>query len=117
MELRSPDSAANPYLALALVIGAGMEGVDKGLTLPEEVKVDLYEADETVTSALTRLPRTLHEAVELAKGSEFLRACLGDEVFDRYIEIKEKEAKATFKLSLTGEEKPDPNREKYFKIV
>ncbi|MDR1206780.1 MAG: glutamine synthetase family protein [Peptococcaceae bacterium] len=117
MELRSPDPAANPYLAMALIIGAGMEGIDKGLTLPEEVKVDLYTADKGVTSALTRLPQTLHEAVELAKGSEFMRACLGDEVFERYIEIKEKEAEAMFKLSLSGQEKPDPNREKYFKIV
>jgi glutamine synthetase len=113
MELRSPDPAANPYLALALIIGAGMEGIDKGLTLPEEVKVDLYKADEQVTSALTRLPQTLCEAVSLAKRSEFMRACLGDKIFDRYVELKEKEAKET----LAAAEKTDPNRDMYFKIV
>jgi glutamine synthetase len=113
MELRSPDPAANPYLALTLIIGAGMEGIDKGMTLPEEVKVDLYKAGEDVTAGMTRLPQTLCEAVSLAKGSEFIRTCLGDKVFERYIELKEKEAGKT----LAAAEKLDPYRDMYFKVV
>ena len=65
-ELRSPDPMTNPYLAFALLIYAGLDGVEQGLTPPEAVDVNLYTADASVTDSLPRLPGSLAEAREEA---------------------------------------------------
>jgi glutamine synthetase len=114
MELRSPDSAVNPYLALALIISAGLEGIEEKRMLPKEVNEDLYTADKQVTAALTALPQSLQAAVALAKDSEFIQRCVNAEVFDRYIALKEKEAQDTLNQAGPGS---DPNQERYFKTV
>lgn len=66
IELRSPDPSANPYLAYALLIYAGLDGIEKGMTPPEPVNENLYTAGNSVTSSLRKLPGTLDEARKAA---------------------------------------------------
>ena len=94
MELRSPDPSTNPYLAFALVIGAGIYGIENNLELPESINVDLYAADESITGSLPRLPETLGEALKLAEKSDFVRSILNDRILERFISIKTKELEA-----------------------
>jgi len=92
MELRSPDPSMNPYLGFALIIAAGLEGMEKGMALPAAANVDLYKADEALIKTLTPLPLSLDEAVRLAEGSDFVKSVIGDELHHKYIAAKIKEA-------------------------
>ena len=76
MELRSPDPTVNPYLAYALVIFAGLDGVKRKLLPPEPLNVNMYTAGPEVTDALETLPGSLAEARKLARESEFIRSVL-----------------------------------------
>ena len=76
IELRSPDPTANPYIAFALLIYAGLEGIEKALGVPEAVNANLFTADESVTGKLERLPQSLEEAKEIVAKSEFIRTYL-----------------------------------------
>lgn len=76
MELRSPDPTANPYIAFALLIYAGLDGVEKKLSLPEPVNLNLFSADESITNKLDRLPHSYGQALEIARTSEFIRNTL-----------------------------------------
>lgn len=82
IELRSPDPTANPYLAYALLIHAGMDGIRRGMTAPAPVNENLYTAPEAVTSGLEMLPQTLAEAREIARNSAFVRAILPRQMLD-----------------------------------
>ena len=77
-ELRSPDPTANPYLAYALLIYAGLDGIRNGTPLPPPLDVNLYTADEAVTGGLSTLPASLEEARELARESRLIRQYLPD---------------------------------------
>lgn len=85
-ELRSADPTANPYLAFALLIRAGLDGIERRLTLPEPADFNLYTAPPEVLSRYKRLPASLAEAAAAAQASPevarwlpepVLRACLG----------------------------------------
>ena len=80
MELRSPDPTANPYLAFALLIHAGLDGIRKKLTPPEPLNINLYTAPESITAGLDRLPDSLREAREIAANSPFIRSVLPEEM-------------------------------------
>ena len=95
MELRSPDPSINPYLAFALILEAGLEGIEKELPLPQETDANLYTAPQSVTSGLQPLPANLAEAVELARNSEFVRRVVGNELLESYVKIKEAETEFT----------------------
>ena len=79
-ELRSPDPAANPYLAYALLIYAGLDGIEKNLTPPPEVSLNLRTASPEETKGLDTLPASLDEAVALAEHSEFVQRVLGEDL-------------------------------------
>lgn len=76
VELRSPDSMANPYLAFALMIQAGLYGIEEKLELPAPANINLYQADGETLSAFRRLPQNLAVARKVAADSEFIRNCL-----------------------------------------
>ena len=76
LELRSPDPMANPYLAYALLIHAGLDGIRRNLSAPLPVNENLYTAPESLTSTLEQLPGSLAEAKELARGSAFVASIL-----------------------------------------
>ena len=84
VELRSPDNAANPYLAFTLMIYACLEGIEEHLPLPEPTNLNLFRADESLLRRYERLPATLEEATALAAQSEFLRAHIPAQVLEGY---------------------------------
>ena len=82
IELRSPDPTVNPYIAYALLIYAGLDGIEKGLQSPEAVNVNLYKAEKSLTDTLQKLPDTLEEAKTLAAASPFMKEILGESLND-----------------------------------
>ena len=81
IELRSPDPQANPYLAFALLIRAGLYGIEHNLVLPAPIDINLYRADPVLMRGLEQLPASLQEAVQTARASDLVReyvpaACL-----------------------------------------
>jgi glutamine synthetase len=89
-ELRNPDPAANPYLAFAVMLSAGLEGIEKGYELPAGVEPNIYKmtADERETHGLGSLPNNLFEAISATQNSELVRTTLGDHVFERFVTNK-----------------------------
>ena len=90
IEFRSPDPACNPYLAFSAMLAAGLKGIQEGLELEAPIERNIYEMSEKEREELgvTSLPADLWEAIQFAEGSEFLRECLGDHVFDSLITDK-----------------------------
>jgi glutamine synthetase len=93
MELRCPDPACNPYLTFAVLLMAGLEGIEKGYELPEPMEKNLYHLspDERKRLGIEQLPETLGEAIELTSESELVLRTLGEHMFNRYVEIKRQE--------------------------
>lgn len=85
IELRSPDSACNPYLCFALVLAAGLRGIERGYELPAETTADAAPA------AAARLPEDLREAVDLFESSELVQETLGDRLTEWYVRNKRAE--------------------------
>ena len=85
-ELRSPDPAASPYLAYALLIYAGLHGIENRLPLPKSADVNLYTADAETLRQYQRIPATLHEAEAAAKSSDFIQSHLPELILRAYTE-------------------------------
>ena len=92
-ELRCPDPACNPYLTFAALLHAGLEGIEQGYELPDPMEKNLYHLSpqERLRLGVEQLPATLGEAIELTAESELALRCLGEHVFDRFVEIKRSE--------------------------
>ncbi len=93
VELRSPDPACNPYLAFAVMLAAGLDGIERGLTLPSDVTDNIYEMsdDERNRHGIVSLPESLNEAINEMERSELMRDALGDQVFEWFIRNKRME--------------------------
>ena len=113
MELRSPDPSINPYISLALIISAGLDGIENGLKLPPDLDVDLYKADIEITKELPMLPDSLKKALGFAKSSDFVKGVLGEELLSKYFAAKEAEA-ADF---TAAEDKSEFYKERYFSRI
>lgn len=85
--LRTPDCACNPYIALALIIYACVEGIENGEELVEAVNEDTGCLDKERLSKLSRLPKNIVESAELASSSEFLSRYIDKNVIDTYVDI------------------------------
>lgn len=83
-ELRSPDPTANPYLAFALIIYAGLHGIKNRLELPEVANFNLYKATEEELARFRRLPRSLKEASRIAAQSDFIKKHIPQPILDIY---------------------------------
>jgi len=90
MEFRSPDPACNPYLAFAVMLAAGLKGMEKGYDLPDPIEEDLYEfsPEKRKERGITELPGNLYEAIVELEKSELVREALGDHIFNKFIENK-----------------------------
>jgi glutamine synthetase len=113
MELRSPDPSLNPYIAFALIIAAGLDGIENNIPLPPAVDEDLYATDIRITKTLATLPESLEHAIALAENSEFVKGILGEELLSKYLAIKKPEA-VDF---AAAEDKKGFYKERYFNIV
>jgi glutamine synthetase len=89
-ELRNPDPGANPYLAFAVMLAAGLEGIEKAYELPAAVEPNIYKmtAGERQEVGMGSLPNNLFEAVTETQRSELVRRTLGDHVFERFVTNK-----------------------------
>jgi len=89
-ELRCPDPSANPYLALAVMLATGLDGIRRGLAPPEPVEENVYEYDSLAlrTHHIDSLPGTLDEALQALQEDEVIAEALGEHTFQRYIDAK-----------------------------
>ncbi|MDD4794066.1 MAG: glutamine synthetase family protein [Dehalococcoidales bacterium] len=92
-ELRSPDPACNPYLAFAVMLAAGLEGIEKKYELPAPVEENVFEMTEAERAerGIGTLPSSLNEAIKLTENSELVRRTLGDHCFNAFLENKKLE--------------------------
>lgn len=93
IELRNPDSAVNPYLALAACLAAGLDGIEKGMTPPEGVDSNIFAMpkEELLEKGIEQLPETLGEAIEVFRKDDFIKGVLGDHIYTKFLEAKETE--------------------------
>jgi glutamine synthetase len=92
-ELRNPDPSCNPYLAFAVMLSAGLDGIEKGYELPPPVEPNIYkmEHEEREAIGLGALPNNLFEAVLETQKSELVQRTLGEHVYERFVTNKLKE--------------------------
>jgi glutamine synthetase len=93
IEYRAPDSACNPYLAFAVMLAAGLRGIEEGYELPPEADANLFELSgaELAAKGIVPLPSTLHDAVDEMERSKLLADTLGDHVFEWFLRNKRSE--------------------------
>jgi glutamine synthetase len=92
-ELRMPDPSCNPYLALAVQLAAGLDGVTKGLVPPDPVNKNIFTMSfrERRKYRIDELPRDLHEALDCLEADDVIRDALGDHIYRRFVEAKRQE--------------------------
>jgi len=90
VEFRVPDPACNPYLALSVMLAAGLEGIEKGYELPDPVEEDLelLSAEEMERRGIESLPDNLLDAVRRMESSQLVRRALGDDLFEKLVQNK-----------------------------
>ena len=93
IELRSPDPSCNPYLAFAVMLGAGLKGIEEGLELGPELSEDAItmSVEELEAAGIKRLPRDLGEAVDAFRGSQLMREILGEHTHSYIVKAKQAE--------------------------
>ncbi len=93
VELRSPDPACNPYLAVAVCLAAGLDGIAQGLTPPPEITANIYEMDDNTRASrgIDALPSSLAEAMEEMRNDPLIMDVLGEHVANHYLHGKQKE--------------------------
>ena len=96
VEFRSPDPACNPYLAFALMLSAGLDGIAQNFDLPEPVSDNIYDMTpaERAAAGIETLPEDLSEAIQAMEKSKLVRDTLGDHVFEHFIRNKRGEWEA-----------------------
>ncbi|MFS8477577.1 MAG: glutamine synthetase, partial [Micromonosporaceae bacterium] len=93
IEVRSLDSACNPYLAFAVLLAAGLKGIEEGYELPPGAEDDVWALSdaERVAAGYTSLPQNLAEAIDAMASSELVAEVLGEHVFDFFLKNKRAE--------------------------
>ena len=93
VELRCPDPSCNPYLAFAVMLRAGLDGIKNDLTPPEPVEENIYQLDDEslVHKNIDTLPTSLWKALGALKKDQLIRDVLGEHLFERYVDVKTKE--------------------------
>jgi glutamine synthetase len=93
VEYRAPDTACNPYLAFAVILAAGLKGIEEGYDLPREATSNLFEMtpEELAADGIRPLPGSLNEAIADMERSELVADTLGEHVFEWFIRNKRAE--------------------------
>jgi len=89
-EVRFPDPACNPYLAFAVMLAAGLKGIEENYQLPEPIEEDIFELspEERAKKGIDSLPGSLDEAIAETEKSALVREALGDHIFEKFIANK-----------------------------
>jgi glutamine synthetase len=95
VEARFPDPSCNPYLALAVLIHAGLDGIEQGIDCPDPVRENIYEFDEQKREeyGIETLPTNLGEAVDALEDDEVVLDALGEHISEKFVEAKRAEFK------------------------
>ncbi len=95
IELRNPDATCNPYLAIALILAAGIDGIEKNMTPPEELGENLAHAtfEQMRESGTEILPMTLGEAIHAYEQDDFVKEILGESIYNKFLDAKRAEWK------------------------
>jgi glutamine synthetase len=90
LEFRSPDPACNPYLAFAVMLAAGLKGIEENYAFPDPIEEDIYEMDQAAReeAGITSLPGNLFEALQEVEKSELVRETLGEHIFNKFVANK-----------------------------
>ncbi len=90
IEFRAPDPACNPYLAFAVMLAAGLKGIEGKYPLPDPIEEDIFEMnpDERRAHGIVDLPGNLYAAIQEAERSELVKETLGEELFEKFIRNK-----------------------------
>jgi glutamine synthetase len=93
VEIRSPDAACNPYLAFAVMLAAGLKGIEEGYDLPDGAEDDVWALTDAERRALgiKPLPTSLHDAIRIMEESELVAETLGEQVFQYVLKNKRRE--------------------------
>lgn len=93
LEVRSVDPSANPYLALATILAAGLDGIKNKLTPPASVEENIFEMtqEELDAHSITALPGSLLEALELLAQDQVIKDALGSHIYEKFAEAKHQE--------------------------
>ncbi|APX96933.1 glutamine synthetase family protein [Natronorubrum daqingense] len=93
VELRSPDPSCNPYLAIAVMIHAGLDGIEQDLECPDPVRENIYEFDEQKREeyGIDTLPANLGEAVDALEEDDAMFDALGEHIGEKFVEAKRQE--------------------------
>lgn len=113
VEVRCPDPSGNPYLQLAVMLMAGLKGIEEGYEMPEPMEFNLYDLtdSERRERGIKSLPASLEEAVAQSAKSELVKETLGSHSFERFVALKEKECEE-YRLQVTEWE-----MKKYYPIL
>jgi len=105
-ELRCPDPACNPYLAFAMMLNSGLDGVKNNLTPPDSVDINIYHMtdDEKKAAGIQDMPACLKEAIDELETNPLAKETLGEHILGKYIEAKKAEWD-NFRLAVTCWEK------------
>ncbi|MCI5211469.1 MAG: type I glutamate--ammonia ligase, partial [Candidatus Electrothrix sp. ATG2] len=92
-EVRCPDPACNPYLALAMMLNSGLDGIKNNLEAPSSVDQDIFSMTpaEKEAAGIDSLPANLKEALDILRENPIAKEALGEHIFEMYLENKEKE--------------------------
>ena len=95
IEIRNPDATCNPYLAIALLLAAGLDGIEKKMTPPDELRENLGNAtyEQLRNSGHEILPMTLGEAIHAYEADDFVKEVLGDSIYNKFLDAKRAEWK------------------------
>lgn len=90
IELRNPDPACNPYLAIAAALKAGLDGIKNKIQPPPPTDKNIYEMteEERAAEGICNLPASIYEAIQELSKDEVIKAALGDHAYNRFIEAK-----------------------------
>lgn len=88
LELRLPDPSCNPYLAFAVMLAAGLDGIRRELAAPEATEENIYLMEPTRRAALGVVPGTLEEALVALEQDAVIREALGNHVYERFVNAK-----------------------------
>ena len=93
IEFRSPDPACNPYLAFAVMLAAGLKGIEEGYELPPEAAANVFELtpEERAAEGIRLLPQSLSEALDVMERSELMAEALGEHIFEWFLRNKRSE--------------------------
>ena len=93
IEYRAPDPACNPYLAFAVILAAGLEGIEQGYELPPEAAANVFDLtpEERAAEQIRSLPQSLADALDVMEGSELVAEALGEHIFEWFLRNKRSE--------------------------